>query len=1002
MRCLVPLALTFVCALPVRAAEGLPFRNADFEAGSDETGKPNAWAAKVAEAGAIAVDTDIKHSGEASVRIRQTNPSSYSYVMQGIKNAWPQQRMTATVWVKCESIAVHGIGPRLYCGYEGGWCHAARGPVLDETGSCDWQQIVVPFNTRDKTRVEMYLYLHKSTGTIWFDDLRVTPTPFEVTLATFASAPVIDGSPGDAVWAEAAARGMVWADDGAPAAGRSVKLGHDARMLFALVQAPSAKATEVPREGPHVTVAIDPEAAGERGLFFHMSPDGQRWTSAVKDTAPAGKWEVAVHAEGDTLTAEFAIPLATLRPSMRTGHHWRLNVIDHRPEARDAELVFTGSNSLSPAVFADAQLPALDLTPHRQAELKARLTRIIDEYEALSDSLRLDVIPDEFEGKDVARKGMDSLGRDIEQVSRDALALEAADDEQWRAFDERLATLAGDLKGLRSDTRPVAAYALARKFARKPTWSVAIETSMTKVHQDAKLLTSRAADAVELSAARGEGESVQLVVMPLTQDVSEVRVTLPAALIGPGGARIPRSALELNTIAYVRCPKPAYKRPADTDWWPDVLLPYEPISVKQGEVRPFWLTVWVPREAPAGLYRGRIVLTAKGAHKMALDLKLRVYDFELPKRAACRTSFGLGPHWISAYYFGDKDAEKHIDGPTYQSWCNELLRHRISPYLATSFRPKKNEAGEYQFQPWEDNIAFCMERGLTSMMLTIMPGTPNSGPDYHDEFKREFAEDIGAACGRLKQRGWLPWAFVCAWDEPNPAAYPGVIAGHKLIRNTCPDIKILQTVNQDNEPSELVGDVDIWCPITARWNPDFYHQRQAAGEEVWWYVCCGPHPPHATFFIDEDAIDHRLLFWQTWQQKVQGVLFWQTTWWDGNCKPGGTKEQLNPAKWVQASHKVFKVNGDGHLLYPGRDLAPLSSLRLAVIRDGVEDYDYFRLLEEAARSPNAPAELAEQAKALLEMGPEVSRSATRFCKDPEVLQHRRNAVAEMIELLRKK
>ena len=46
--------------------------------------------------------------------------------------------------------------------------------------------------------------------------------------------------------------------------------------------------------------------------------------------------------------------------------------------------------------------------------------------------------------------------------------------------------------------------------------------------------------------------------------------------------------------------------------------------------------------------------------------------------------------------------------------------------------------------------------------------------------------------------------------------------------------------------------------------------------------------------------------------------------------------QADPAQWVQGSHRVFKVN-DGHLLYPGKDLTPLASLRLAVIRDGHEE-----------------------------------------------------------------
>lgn len=44
----------------------------------------------------------------------------------------------------------------------------------------------------------------------------------------------------------------------------------------------------------------------------------------------------------------------------------------------------------------------------------------------------------------------------------------------------------------------------------------------------------------------------------------------------------------------------------------------------------------------------------------------------------------------------------------------------------------------------------------------------------------------------------------------------------------------------------------------------------------------------------------------------------------------------------------MRFNGDGALFYPGNDAGidgPVASLRLKALRDGMEDYEYFALLE---------------------------------------------------------
>jgi len=99
------------------------------------------------------------------------------------------------------------------------------------------------------------------------------------------------------------------------------------------------------------------------------------------------------------------------------------------------------------------------------------------------------------------------------------------------------------------------------------------------------------------------------------------------------------------------------------------------------------------------------------------------------------------------------------------------------------------------------------------------------------------------------------------------------------------------------------------------------------------------------------------------------------------------------------------VNGDGMLIYPGPDITPVSSIRLEIIRDGIEDYEYLALLSRLVTQSRTlpgrkqPREVLRRAEDLLTVPAEMSRSMTEFTKDPDMILERRRAIADAIESL---
>ena len=248
---------------------------------------------------------------------------------------------------------------------------------------------------------------------------------------------------------------------------------------------------------------------------------------------------------------------------------------------------------------------------------------------------------------------------------------------------------------------------------------------------------------------------------------------------------------------------------------------------------------------------------------------------------------------------------------------------------------------------------------------------------------------IAAHLRHWKEKGWLPLGHVYGWDEVRPEEYGPAIDAYRQVRSAMPDVRIMQTYYTNPTPEALVDTVGIWCALTSNYDDGFCAGRRARKEDTWLYVCCGPRPPYANFFIDQPAIDHRVLFWQTWQRDCSGFLYWRVNYWHGMLPALGAKPKWPDETWDtadMATYKDFKVNGDGWLVYPWHDWTPLPSVRLENIRDGIEDYEYLYRLREV-----------KPGHELLHVGPDISQDFTHYCRDPRVIEKQRLKIARAIE-----
>jgi Domain of unknown function (DUF4091) len=533
---------------------------------------------------------------------------------------------------------------------------------------------------------------------------------------------------------------------------------------------------------------------------------------------------------------------------------------------------------------------------------------------------------------------------------------------------------------------------------------------------------------VAVSAARGEFESAQVVLRP------EKQGELVWAAAGPMRSLWGREtpiAVKIYEVAYVQVTRPTDSTGAP-GWYPDPLssLPL-PLALPARQNQPLWLTFHVPRETKPGDYHGELRLkTSLG--DVNVPLRVHVYDFALPEETHLKSALGMGAHEINRYHHLEQPQDKEA---VYEKYLRNFAEHRISPYSFYDYAPidiqfageGTNKHAQVDFtrfdraaERWLDQAHFntfmLPLRGMgggtfQSRHLGELEGFEEGTP----EFARLFQDYLSQIETHLRKRNWLPKAFTYWFDEPAPKDFSFVVDGMERLYAAAPGARRMLTV--EPEPP-LLGHVDIWCGLTPKWTPDLVRQRREAGDEVWWYICCGPHAPYITEFIDHPGTELRLWPWQSWQYGVQGILIWETLYWTSPAAFPPPKLQdpwADPMSYTSGyGEKPGEIgywgNGDGRFLYPPqRDVkidqapcldGPVNSIRWENLRDGMEDYEYFWLLKQAATRElvwHGDTELLKQARELLKVPPEVSVDLTHFTADPRLMLFHRDRIARMIE-----
>ena len=549
--------------------------------------------------------------------------------------------------------------------------------------------------------------------------------------------------------------------------------------------------------------------------------------------------------------------------------------------------------------------------------------------------------------------------------------------------------------------------------------NVWVTDGMAKVHPDQ---TPGAVHWAELWAAKNEFESFQVHVRA-TSAAMQVSVTASDLVDARSGTHIAASDhVFVFREAYLNITTRSDAN-GTLGITPDPLMPavdpyvHEtrnafPVTVPAGATRSAWIDVLVPQNAPSGYYSGAITVKDGTTILATLPVRLAVWDFALPSTATLRSGFGLGWDSLCKQAYGDYYACNTFPGAGGDSDKATELTHVLQGKMFLDYRVSLAAivyapVGGSDFSHF-DAVYGPLLGGTTDTRLpgAKLTGIWYTGDDTNSQQMSRWRDHFAAATNW----GALTADYYCD-EPPNGCSWADALSRATAIHTAAPGLLTLLTTNYANASAHgLLDAVDVLVPIIEEMEPRGGTNARSSydtwlakpNKHIWWYQSCDEHescdngspgPAESTwpsYMVDASSTRNRVFQWLAYLDRIEGELYYATDycWTADNCGDATSGHTTDP--WV--SIYAFGGNGDGTLYYPGTPAkiggstpVPVPSLRLALIRDGMEDFEYLHALDVAGDGAFATT----TARGFI-------TNATTFNNDPTALQSARRALGDRL------
>jgi len=460
-------------------------------------------------------------------------------------------------------------------------------------------------------------------------------------------------------------------------------------------------------------------------------------------------------------------------------------------------------------------------------------------------------------------------------------------------------------------------------------------------------------DSIKVFGIRGEIISAQ---MTLNSKKSLTAITVQTSQLKDNkkGISLPQDAVEWNFVGKIPVAKNAPNQPVSAlvrqapARFPEYLMSERQINVREKTWQSVWLTIKIPENIREGTYTGNVTVKS-GNEAQSIPVMLRVYPLTIP----------LEHHLdVVEWYNTSGFAKFHNISEEYSpEWFAMLRKYadNMAGHRQNSFRVDMDVIGIQQLKDGSfsfdfsrfDQIAlvfwntgkmdfletgFLALRGLKGWSdinfrwKEFKVNKTGTGEEVTLQGMTVIPSLVSAFEAHLRQKGWLDKTWFHIMDEPALHNALSWMEFSRIIHQYGPDLKRIDAI----ETTYLLGDIEIAVPKLdhfASWY-DTYRKWQQEGHEQWFYtvgIYQGSLLPNKT--IDVPLMDSRVMHWLNYKYDATGFLHWGWNQWNDD-----------------PYQDVGMHIGDGWHVYPSKD-GVLNSLRWEQMRNGIQDYEYFWMLE---------------------------------------------------------
>ena len=510
---------------------------------------------------------------------------------------------------------------------------------------------------------------------------------------------------------------------------------------------------------------------------------------------------------------------------------------------------------------------------------------------------------------------------------------------------------------------------IAAMKAKQPNaqWYYGWAHALNKIYREEQPFPGIIGSAAELNMARNEGESLLLAVYS-DKKAKNVRAVC-SDLWSKSGNRISAKSVAVDPVGFVKTYRSIYRVDDNAVWRPDIVMRnLKSIDLDAKVWQPWHLEVSTTEATLPGKYTGTVTFTADNMPDLKVPVTVNVWNFRLadtfPQPSVFSYQADGGAHRL---FTKDSKAWKEFSDfmagkRSFDTLSDEAKRLRAI-HLDNERVLRKHHISPVPLYCAHRELKMSDLDRLLAMDINyfnidyVHPQVVLKGAKYPDAVRKVLLKRLGNVVPELRKRNLMDRALLYSFDEVRENQFAAANDILSEIKRLYPDLTLVTTaMDMDyGKSSGLDRYVDIWVPTVQRYHADQeqYANLRKQGKKVWFYTCCGGRG-YMDFLIESPLSGVRMLSGIA-QHKygADGFLYYSATNWT-------VKRMVDSGPLTQHSGRSYlSYNGCGLLLYPASGMV-LPSLRLKAVRDGMEDFEYLRMLKElkAANSITDVTDLA--------------------------------------------